>query len=228
MSILGISAGFHDAAISLINSDGDTKMILTVGDSFTYGEELPNPLRAWPYLLNQPVKNMGKCGGSNDMICRVTVEETARNKFDMVIVGWSDPGRLEVWYDRQILDVNHHGRRGIPWVEDYYKYSYNKKFSYRKWFTQILSLQGYLKSIDQRYLFCNVAGATGTYDEYQNIYKYLWDKIDAKYYVGWPNFGMLDWQGDCPKAPGGHPLELGHERIAEKINEHIRNLGWLP
>jgi hypothetical protein len=28
---------------------------------------------------------------------------------------------------------------------------------------------------------------------------------------------MLEWMGDCPKGPGGHPLELGHARIADAI-----------
>ena len=48
-----------------------------------------------------------------------------------------------------------------------------------------------------------------------------------EYWFGHENDGMVEWMGDCPKGPGGHPLELGHQRIAKKINEHIRNLGWL-
>ena len=47
------------------------------------------------------------------------------------------------------------------------------------------------------------------------------------YWMDWQSEGMIEWMGDCPKGPGGHPLTLGHQRIANKINEHIRNLGWL-
>ena len=57
--------------------------------------------------------------------------------------------------------------------------------------------------------------------------EYLINQIDTTYYIGWPNQGLTTWMGDCPKGPGGHPLELGHQRIAEHINEHIRNLGWI-
>jgi hypothetical protein len=45
-------------------------------------------------------------------------------------------------------------------------------------------------------------------------------------WLGWPRAGFVEWMWDCPKGPGGHPLELGHQRIAEKINEYIRNIGW--
>ena len=70
-------------------------MILTVGDSFTYGEELTNrTLDAWPYvlsrLLSNEVLNLGKGAGSNQYIVRTVIEETAKQKFDLVIIGWSD------------------------------------------------------------------------------------------------------------------------------------------
>ena len=46
-------------------------------------------------------------------------------------------------------------------------------------------------------------------------------------YLGWPNEGIVEWMGDCPKGPGGHPLEQGQIKIGLKINEYIRNLGWI-
>lgn len=209
-------------------------MILTAGDSFTYGEELQNRTEsAWPYLLskklNVPVTNLGYGGGSNDMIFRTVIEQTAQKTFDIVIVAWSDTSRLEVWNQDQGAPVciNSWGRRHIPWVSDYYKHSYDKKFGFRKWFVQALALQQYLKSINQQYIFVNVAGLQGHYTEYQNDFKYIWDHFDTRHYLGWPLDGILEWQGDCPKGPGGHPLELGHQRIAEKIYEHIRHLGWV-
>lgn len=206
-------------------------MILTLGDSFTYGEELADRLdTAWPYLIakkqNLPVLNLGHGGGSNDMIVRTAVEQTAQQKFELVIVGWADTSRLEVWdYGTNTpVCINHHGRRQIPWVPDYYKYNYNKTFGFRKWFTQILLLQEYFKSISQPYLFVNVAGLQGHYEEYQKEFGYIWDKYDQSNYLGWPIDGMLEWQGDCPRGPGGHPLELGHQRIAEKINDYIGHI----
>jgi lysophospholipase L1-like esterase len=204
-------------------------MILTVGDSFTYGEELSNrTVEAWPYLvsklLNTPVTNLGVGGASNDYIFRTTVEQTIQTKYDIVIVAWSDTSRLEVCYKDTILCVNAHGRRNIPWVPDYYKYSYNEKFGFRKWFVQTLALQQYLKSINQPYLFVNVAGLQGHYNEYKDEFSYIWNSYDASNYLEWEHSGLIEWQGDCPKGPGGHPLGLGHQRIADKIYEHIRNI----
>jgi hypothetical protein len=207
-------------------------MILTVGDSFTYGEELANRTRdAWPYLLakqsSNTVLNLGKGGGSNQMIFRTVIEETAKRKFDLVIVAWADTSRIETWTNGEAVCVNHNGRRNIPWVTDYYRYSYDEKFSFRTWFTQILALQQYLISIDQAYVFVNVAGLQGHYAKYKTEFDYLWNRYNQTNYPGWPMDGMLEWQGDCAKGPGGHPLELGHERIADKIYEHTRSLGWL-
>ena len=52
-------------------------MLVTVGDSFTYGTELADTSLAWPYqlglILNMPVINLPQPGASNDFIVRTTV-----------------------------------------------------------------------------------------------------------------------------------------------------------
>jgi hypothetical protein len=214
--------------------------ILAVGCSFTAGAELPNPAEsAWPNLIaklnNRSVKNLGLGGASNDRIFRLVVEETAQQRFDLVIVQWTEPSRMEIWNSRQrnAMDVNigkmHSQQFGLNWLETYYQHHYDDFHAHRKWATQILSLQGYLKSIDQPYVMVSLNGLDQKlYTGAWNSVQYLWDGVDTMYYPGWPFEGITMWQGNCPKGPGGHPLELGHERIAEKINEHIRNLGWLP
>jgi len=206
-------------------------MILTIGDSFTFGEELENRYVAWPYLvsekLEQTVTNLGKGGASTDRCFRLTIEQVIRQSYDLVIVAWPFPNRIEVTQNNEPVCINHNNRRDLPWVPDYFKYSYNEQFSFERWICQVLALQAFLKQQNQRYLFVNVAGLQGHWNEYQENFRYLWDQIDNKYYVGWPTDGMLEFQGDCAKGPGGHPLELGHRRIAKVINEHIRNLSWL-
>jgi hypothetical protein len=213
--------------------------ILAVGCSFTAGAELDNPAEfAWPHLLgkmhNQEVKNLGVGGASNDRIFRLVIEETSQQKFDLVIIQWSEPSRMEIWNDRtrKLNDVNvgklHSQMFGLEWLETYYRYHYSDFHAHKKWAMQILSLQGYLKSIDQPYIMISLSGLDQQlYDGAWNSIKYLWDKVDTNYYVGWPFEGLYMWQGNCPRAAGGHPLELGHKRMAEKINEHIRNIGWL-
>ena len=214
--------------------------ILAVGCSFTAGAELSNPAEsAWPMLIgklnNRAVKNLGLGGASNDRTFRLVIEETTQHQFDLVIVQWTEPSRMEIWNDRQrnTMDVNigklHSQQFGLGWLETYYQYHYDDLHAYKKWATQILSLQGYLKSIDQPYVMVSLNGLDQQlYNGAWDSIKYLWDGVDTEYYPGWPFEGIYMWQGECPKGPLGHPLELGHERIAEKINEHIRNLGWLP
>lgn len=207
--------------------------ILTVGCSFTAGEELSQPTQtAWPALvaqfMNKPVTNMGVGGGSNDYIFRTVIEETAKQPWDLVVVEWSEPSRMEVWWERRDgpINVTAHSRYAqmgeFAWLKDFYATAYSDFHAFRRTAVQCLSLQEYLKSINQRYIFVTL-NRLDTVDKLDHI----WSKIDTQYFLGWPDQGLLDWQGDCPRGPGGHPLELGHQRIAEKINEHIRNLGWV-
>lgn len=210
--------------------------ILTVGCSFTKGEELLAPTQsAWPAVLgklnNQTVKNLGMGGSSNERIFRLVVEETSQQLYDLVVVQWSEPSRLELWWDQVKGPVNVNVNSNyirmdeFKWLETYYKNHYNDVWAHKKWATQIISLQGYLKSIDQPYVMVSLSGLE--HKTYEADLQRLWDRVDATHYPGWPHEGIYMWQSDCPKGPKGHPLELGHERIAEKINEHIRNISWV-
>jgi hypothetical protein len=38
---------------------------------------------------------------------------------------------------------------------------------------------------------------------------------------------MMEWTYKTPQGPAGHFLEEGHQKVAEKINEYIRNIGWV-
>ena len=211
--------------------------VLCVGCSFTFGDELTRPAEsAWPAVLaqtnNWTVVNRGVGGASNDRSIR-TVFEEIDNDYDLIILAWTQTDRFEVPLGTINIDVNASSikRRGLKWAEDYYKLHYNKEYSYAKWFRNIILMQSYLKQRNQRYIFCSTFGIESDvreeYNKYVETFANLINQVDSTYYVDWPKLGILDWQGDCPKGPGGHPLELGHERIAEKINEHIRNLGWL-
>ena len=213
--------------------------ILTVGCSFTYGSELTNPaISAWPYLLGQQnnwkVNNQGQGGGSNDRSIRVCFEEVP-NKYDLIIVAWTIHDRIEVPSGSGLLNVTlgYSEKHNLSWATEYFTKHYDRLYSYQRWLRQVIMLQSYFKQINQQYLFLSTFGIWSDlreahYDEYMLKLQYLVDQVDSTYYIDWPKWGIVDWQGDCPKGPGGHPLELGHQRIAEKINEHIRNIGWLP
>ena len=63
-------------------------MILTVGDSFTYGEELADRTSAWPQVLankiNYELVNLGQPSASNDKILRKTLDYLTFNTVDLV------------------------------------------------------------------------------------------------------------------------------------------------
>ena len=53
------------------------------------------------------------------------------------------------------------------------------------------------------------------------------NQIDTTNYLGWPNESMMEWTYSAAQGPRGHFLEEGHAIVADKVYEHIRNIGWL-
>ena len=75
-------------------------MLYTVGDSFTYGQELPNPeQQAWPVLLADRLGyrliNDGRPGVGNEYIVKQTIKAVAKHKPKLVVVAWTSCGRQE-------------------------------------------------------------------------------------------------------------------------------------
>jgi len=46
--------------------------------------------------------------------------------------------------------------------------------------------------------------------------------IDKDRFIGWPTEGIVEWVYGTPHGPGGHPLEQGHQIIANKILESLQ------
>lgn len=233
--------------------------ILAIGDSFTYGSELPDASRtltsipgtviynipsklAWPYLLAQKtsgtVDNLGMPGGSNSRIFRVAIKESLLKKYDLVICAWTHLARLDIVHHEIEFPVTLKSSEWlmneVPWVKDFFKISYDSSHAAETWMAQLIALQDFFKHNNQQYIFLNMEGSE-IFPGFLGVEKNrvtprfaeLEKRLDKTYYMGWPDTGMVDWMGDAPKGPGGHPLELGHKRIADKIYEHIGNLGWL-
>ncbi len=216
--------------------------LLTLGDSFTYGEELEDRARAWPNLvanaLNYDLINLGLPANSNPGICRQLIEYFASNDLPAaVIVAWSSPGRMEfsdeggafsAWpggATRRVFQEFH------PWRDDLLQYInryHNSEYLYIKYLQDIVFVQNFLSNQRVPYMMLTTVANEYYKNTHGKQYQYYEKLIDTDKFLGWPNHGMAEWTIPCRRGPGGHFLDEGHQRVAERINEHIRNLGWLP
>jgi hypothetical protein len=212
-------------------------MIYTVGDSFTYGQELPNPQeQAWPTLLanklNKNLVNEGRGGAGNDFIVKKTIQAIAKYRPEIVIIAWTSFGRKEfadehgpytVWPG--IADSVFGSDPKLSFRMDLVKYItlYNNElYEYRCWLRQVILLQNYLQNNNIDYIMCNVFDNQKKYDVFSNDNKEYYDLIDKDRFIGWPKEAIIDWVYGTPHGPGGHPLEQGHQIIANKILERLQ------
>jgi hypothetical protein len=214
--------------------------ILAVGDSFTFGEELADRDNAWPFLLgkslNAEVVNMAKPGSGNKRMIRYVMEYVATvDTPDLVVVGWSSPGRMEFADEDGFFDLwpGYSGRAFMneqPWRIDLLNYMdrhHNDEYLYKQYLLDVILLQSFLEKQNIKYIMLRTVGNEYYHQTYYKETKPLSDLISAETYLGWPNQGMAEWTQGCARGAGGHFLDEGHQRVADKINEHIRNLGWI-
>jgi lysophospholipase L1-like esterase len=206
--------------------------LLAVGDSFTYGEELSDLNNAWPYLLGNKLghtaDNLAKPGSGNTRMVRHAVEQI--NNYDLIIIAWSHFARTELADENGFYDLwpgcsalPH--KEFSPWRSDainYYSKHHNDQYLYNQYLINIVLTQQYLKFNNKKYIMLNAFG-NNNYRKNNTVV----DQIDSTYYIGWPNETMMEWTYGTPQGPGGHFLEQGHQRVADKIYEHIRYLGWV-
>ena len=213
------------------------QQLLTVGDSFTYGDELSDHYQAWSYRLadklDYEVYNMGQSGCSNASILRRTLDELAVNHYDLLIIGWTSPGRIEwkddigaaydIWpgYPADTKFFKEH-----PWRADLLNYisqHHNSAYLYQQYLIQVISLQSYCQARNINYRMINVSQN----DYYRKVgseqHEQLAKQINTEKFIGWEEFGMVELTKGCPMGPGGHFLDKGHQIVANQIYEHIRH-----
>ena len=207
-------------------------MIYCIGDSFTYGEELTNREQAWPAVLgkklNQPVTNWGKPATGNYRIVKRAMDAVFAGA-SMIVIGWSDPARQEFADDVGITDL-WAGRdfRRMQTCNDHrinlikYMTAYDvPRYYYAKWLRQIILTQTFCRANQIPCMMFSACNAEDWNRNYMFDHANLIDRVDSSTYAGWPLSGSTEWTFGTPHGPGGHPLEQGHEIIAEKIYEHI-------
>ena len=215
-------------------------MIYAIGDSFTAGDELLNPsTEAWPALLssklNVPVTNQGKPASGNTRMVKRTID-AVRQKADMVIIGWSDCCRQEFADDVGIFDIWAARNYRAFQLDDpthrinliKYMTAYDApKYYYADWLRKIILVQSICKLHN---IPCVMFIAVGSHKYHQTYYKEFQDLlslIDQSMFVDGMFTSIAEWCHGVPYGPNRHPLTEGHQLIANKIYEHIRNIGWV-
>jgi lysophospholipase L1-like esterase len=215
--------------------------LLTVGDSFTYGEELADLTSAWPNLLadklSYKVTNLAKPGAGNTKILRNTIENADR--YDIIVVSWSHFARIEFADEHGTYDIwpGNHGnlfKDKLSFRKDILNYInryHDDVYLYSQQLINIILLQNYLKQNNKKYImldsFIECYDPDFSREKMRLLMPQLVNQIDSTYYMGWPTTTMMEWTYGTPQGPGGHFLEQGHAIVADKIYEHIRHLGWV-
>lgn len=210
-------------------------MIYTIGDSFTYGEELADPAKdAWPVLLadrlNMPLINEGRPGIGNEFIIKKTIQAVVKYKPKLAVIAWTSSGRSEFADGLGVYDIwpgcsskkfeNSQYKNRIELIKYISRYN-NSEHEYRRWLRQVVLLQSFLRDKNINYVMCSAFDNQHRFGkEYRNNQGY-YELIDHKKFLGWPNDGFVEWAYGTPHGTGGHPLELGHQRIAEAIAKHL-------
>jgi len=219
--------------------------LLTVGDSFTYGAELSGTLQgpiephanAWPSLLAKKIgyslTNLARPGSGNTRMVRHAITEI--NNYDLIIIAWSHFARIELADENGFYDLwpgcdgtlhKHHA----PWrvyVTNYITEHHNDDYLYRQYLINIILLQKFLENSNKRYIMLD---SFGNHQANQRIHEEnnnLLQQIDTTYYIGWPNESMMEWTYGTPQGPNNHFLEQGHQKVADKIYEHLKTIKWL-
>lgn len=143
-------------------------MIYTNGCSFTYGDELDDLTKSWPYLLaehfNTSVVNDAVCSGTNYLTLYKTIKNL-KNNYNYYIIAWTITARYTFYDSITNADVNFnsqvrqslydHDPLIIDWGEFLFKHFHNELYAFKLWLQQIIQLQTLFKIQNKKYLMVN-------------------------------------------------------------------------
>ena len=213
-------------------------MIHAIGDSFTYGDELPTQDLAWPALLskklNKKVVNQGKSATGNKRMVKRTIDAVI-DQSELIVIGWSDCNRQEFADEIGIYDI-WAGRNSRAFQQDpthrinliKYLTAYDTpEYYYADWLRKIITVQSLCKLHKIPCVMFIACGAHCSHQQYHTKFQKLIDQIDTSMFVDSMFISVAEWCYGTPYGANGHPLEAGHEIIANKIYEHIRNISGI-
>jgi hypothetical protein len=148
------------------------KKILFAGCSFTANCGFTDENRLmyhWPELFSKHFdvyyQNVAVGGCSNNEIFKRTIESTADQLFDLVIVMWSSTDRKWVYYSDNNIDdftnvtggmlcgFNSHLAESNTYSKLHYTYFNNQYINLKHWLIDSLALAKYFEAIQQPYIF---------------------------------------------------------------------------
>jgi len=186
--------------------------LICSGDSFTSGYGLADSAKTWPHILanklNIGITNLAREGMGNEYIIRSIIDQNIDS--GLVICGFTHPSRAE-FIDAKINKIftTIPFRRGQTDFENmFWNDYYDELYYYEKFVTQVKMFSAYLKHNNIPYLFFD---AMPIKHYYKNIdTNYLWFNNENMCSITYPH-----------KLPDGHPNEIAHEKMAERLYKII-------
>lgn len=209
-------------------------MIHAIGDSFTYGDELPTQDFAWPSILstklNKEIINQGRPATGNHRIVKRAIDAVI-DQSELIIIGWSDCNRHEFADDSGIYDIWAGRNYRAFQIKDpthrvnlikYLTVYDTPEYYYTNWLRQVFLIQSLCKLHQIPCIMFIAYGANNSHTQYHALNGKLANAIDQSIFVDDMFTSVVEWTYGTPHGPNGHPLEQGHEIIADKIYKHIK------
>jgi lysophospholipase L1-like esterase len=210
-------------------------MIYAIGDSFTYGDELESQEQAWPAVLSKllcrPVTNKGRSATGNTRIVKRAIDAVI-DQAEMIVIGWTDCNRQEfaddmgiydLWAGRNFRAVQKDNGHRIDQIKYMTAYD-NPEYYYADWLRKIILVQSLCQVKNIPLIMCISCGTNDSHKQYHTKFPELINAIDQTQFAHSMSDSVAEWTYGTPHGPNGHPLVTGHEIIANKIYEHIRNI----
>ena len=192
-------------------------------------------MSSWPALvakkLDVELVNLARPAWSNDAILQDLVaqdinsipngEAPSWNHYmDLVVVCWTSHLRMQLMDDEGDYTVlaNSKERGHRKQVSDLLSATNNQLWLYERWLTQVILAQHYLDGLHAKWLFFSAFD-----NQIIDVISDLHAKIDKTRFLGWPNKGFVEWAYPCKLGPRGHPLEDGHQRVADRVLQGIKD-----
>ena len=193
------------------------------GCSFTYGSELERAEESrWSKLVSERLGanelNFAKPGSSNDEICKNVFEQVNRDQFDFFVIQVTSNIRFSLALHRKVVSIGPTQRH----IDELYnliskvcfsKYSqYDDSIWHEMTRWKLICLHHYLTNIRMKHMFVFMSD-----DQRSRMMSDMMTPNSFRNVSS--NISLLDYCVECgyPMGPNRHPLEQGHEGIANDI-----------